>query len=145
MKKILLIHGPNLNCLGKRDQDQYGALTLRQLEKMIAVHAKLFDAEVYAHQSNHEGDLIDILQQQSAHCNGIIINPGAFCHYSIALHDALLDTGLPAVEVHLSDITKREVFRRKSLTAQACLKMICGKKEKGYEEAVNFLIRQGSN
>ncbi len=139
-KNILLLHGPNLNRLGTRDPAIYGTLTLRQLEKHVATCAATHGYVVLAHQSNHEGDLIDILQKQANHCAGIIINPGALAHYSYALYDALLDTGRPAIEVHLSNIKKREPFRKLSVTANACLTMICGQKEKGYTNAVQQLV-----
>src|SRR3989344_5233765 len=105
---ILLIHGPNLNLLGKRDTAQYGAGTLSDIETLVGTEARKSGHDVKTFQSNHEGALIDFLQKESANAAGIIINPGALTHYSYALHDALVDTGLPAVEVHLSDISSRE-------------------------------------
>lgn len=142
MVKILLLHGVNLNTLGKRDKSHYGSLTLKEIETLTANKAAEFDAAIHAYQSNHEGDLVDFLQAESASCDGIIINPGAFSHYSYALHDAIVDTGLPTVEVHLSDIHQRESFRRHSVTAAACVHMISGKKEVGYLEAVEFLMEK---
>jgi 3-dehydroquinate dehydratase II len=139
MQKLLLIHGANLNMLGKRNPDVYGLLTLKDIEKLTASEAKKYRFQVIAFQSNHEGDLIDKLQVDSPHCVGIIINPGAFSHYSLALHDALLDTKLPVVEVHLSNVKQREIWRRKSVTAPACIEVISGKKEEGYRKAVKVL------
>ncbi|OGT46986.1 MAG: hypothetical protein A3F17_05920 [Gammaproteobacteria bacterium RIFCSPHIGHO2_12_FULL_41_15] len=145
MNKILLMHGPNLNFLGKRNPAQYGNLTLKQLETLVIAEAQKFSYEVITFQSNHEGSLIDTLQLESQHCVGVIINPGALSHYSYALHDALLDTQLPAVEVHLSNIKQRESWRAHSVTAPACIAAIWGKKEKGYIEAVNLLLEYIQN
>ncbi len=139
MPLILLIHGPNLNQLGQRDAAQYGSLTLADIEALVTAEAKKSGFAVKAFQSNHEGALIDFLQAESGKAAGIIINGGAFTHYGYALHDALVDTRLPAVEVHLSDISNREEWRRTSVTAPACIAMIAGKKEAGYIEAVALL------
>jgi 3-dehydroquinate dehydratase-2 len=139
MKTILLIHGPNLNLLGQRDHKFYGSLTLKQLENLVKRQAGKLKLAVKTFQSNHEGALIDFLQKNAASACGIIINPGALAHYSFALHDALLDAGLPAVEVHLSDISKREAWRRKSVISAACAKVIAGKKERGYVQALGVL------
>lgn len=139
MKTLLLIHGPNLNLLGKRDATHYGSLTLASLEQHTQQAAKQFGYEIKSFQSNHEGALIDFIQENTDQAAGIIINPGAFTHYSYALHDALLDAKIPAVEVHLSDVQNREQWRKISVTAPACKKVISGKKELGYSEAVKFL------
>src|SRR3989344_1329348 len=138
MKKIILIHGPNLNLLGKRDIKHYGNLTLAVLENIVKKEAKKLRISVIAFQSNYEGALIDFLQKHR-HIDGIIINPGALTHYSYALHDALLDTNLPVVEVHLSNILKREKWRLLSVTAAAFKKVISGKKIDGYLEALYYL------
>lgn len=138
MKKIILVHGPNLNLLGKRDKKHYGDLTLAELENIVQKEAKKIGVKVIAFQSNYEGALIDFLQKHR-HANGIIINPGALTHYSYVLHDALLDTNLPVVEAHLSNITKREKWRSISVTAPACRKVISGKKINGYLEALYYL------
>lgn len=137
---LLLLHGANLNELGKRDVAHYGNLTLQYIEALVATELKKFHYELIAYQSNHEGDLIDALQEHALHCSGIIINAGAFSHYSYALHDALLDTTLPAIEVHLSNIKEREVWRQHSVIAPACIFSIDGKREEGYREAVTMLI-----
>lgn len=136
----MLLHGPNLNRLGKRDVAHYGSLTLGDIESLTIEKAKEYHLDVLCYQSNYEGALIDMLQAETDHCLGIIINLGAFTHYSYALHDALLDTQLPVVEVHLSKIDEREEWRRHSVTAPACIKVISGKKELGYLEAIDFLM-----
>ena len=139
MKTILLIHGPNLNALGKRDKKFYGSLTLTQLVSRVKSYAKSFGLKILPFQSNFEGALINFLQNPKHAATGIIINPGALAHYSYALYDAIVDTGVPAVEVHLSNIKTREAWRRRSVTAAACKKMISGKKEEGYFEALRYV------
>ncbi|PIQ69089.1 MAG: 3-dehydroquinate dehydratase [Candidatus Taylorbacteria bacterium CG11_big_fil_rev_8_21_14_0_20_46_11] len=144
MKLILLIHGANLNMLGKRDQSHYGTLTLKELEAHVANVGKTHGFKVKAFQSNFEGGIIDFLQKNASKASGIIINPGAYTHYSYAIHDALLDTGLPAIEVHLSNVTEREDWRAKSVIAPACVAVFAGEKEKSYEKAVNELAKLSS-
>jgi 3-dehydroquinate dehydratase-2 len=139
--KIMLLHGPNLNFLGKRDPKHYGSISLQTLENLVTNEAAKRHIGVICYQSNHEGYLIDYIQENADACLGIIINPGAFTHYSYALHDALLDSGLPIVEVHLSDIYQREAWRSHSVIAPACIAVISGKKENGYLEAVENLLR----
>ncbi len=139
MNVILLIHGPNLNRLGKRDAQQYGSVTLASIGALVRKEAKKFGYEIRTFQSNSEGELIDFLQVESDQASGIIINPGALTHYSYTLHDAIKDTKLPAVEVHLSEIQSRESWRKISVTAPACIAQISGKKEEGYVEAVALL------
>ncbi|TSC87256.1 MAG: 3-dehydroquinate dehydratase II [Parcubacteria group bacterium Gr01-1014_8] len=136
---LLLIHGPNLNRFGERDAAQYGSVTFAQIESLVVDETKKLGHGVKKFQSNHEGALIDFLQAESKNAHGIIINPGALSHYSYALYDALVDTKLPVVEVHLSDIKSREAWRRISVTAPACIAQISGKKEAGYSEAVAVL------
>ena len=143
--KILLIHGPNLNILGKRDKKHYGCLTLNNIELLVKQEAKKINCEVISFQSNHEGALIDFIQSNSELVSGIIINPGALTHYSYALHDALKDADLPCVEVHLSNINSREPWRKISVTAPACVAQISGKKEKGYAEAIKILYDHAKN
>lgn len=140
MRKLLLIHGVNLNALGKRDPVHYGTLTLKDIEDITAEEAEKHGFSINHYQSNHEGDLVDKLQSEAPHYAGIIINPGAFAHYSYGLHDALVDTQLPVVEVHLSDLSQREIWRKKSVISPACIKVIEAKKEQGYREAVNVLM-----
>lgn len=139
MKTILLVHGPNLNMLGGRDPQHYGHLSLQELETRMAEEAEKRGLNLIAFQSNHEGDLIDFLQAEARNADGIIINPGALTHYSYALHDAILDTKLPALEVHLSDIKNREAWRAVSVIAPACLRQISGKGIVGYLEAFDVL------
>ena len=139
MATILLIHGPNLNRLGKRDASNYGSKTLAEIEELVIAEADKLGHSGKTFQSNHEGALIDFLQSESKNADGIIINGGAFTHYSYALHDALIDAGLPCVEVHLSDINSREEWRKISVTAPACIAQISGKKEAGYLEALALL------
>ena len=136
MRNLLLLHGINLNALGRRDETHYGKLTLKDIEDITIAEAKKHALAVITYQSNHEGNLVDKLQAESANCVGIIINAGAFTHYSYGLHDALVDTSLPVIEVHLSAISKREAWRQHSVIAPACIKVIEGKKELGYREAV---------
>jgi len=143
--KILLIHGPNLNRLGQRDKQHYGGLTLKQLEDLVKQEANKNNCQIECYQSNHEGALIDFIQEHTDGADGIIINPGALTHYSYALHDALLDSGLPCVEVHLSDIKNREDWRRISVTAPACIKQISGQKEKGYIQAFKMIYDHTRN
>ena len=139
MKTILLIHGANLNMLGKRDASHYGSLTLPELEKQVAAAAKKHGLKVKAFQSNYEGGIIDFLQKHSPKAAGISINPGAYTHYSYAIHDALVDTKLPAIEVHLSKVTEREDWRAKSVTAPACVAVFAGEKVGSYVKAVEAL------
>jgi len=140
MNKLLLMHGANLNVLGKRDHAHYGDLSLADLEELTRLCVKSYGLDLITYQSNHEGFLIDTLQQIASECLGVIINPGAFSHSSYALHDALLDTQLPVIEVHLSDIQNREAWRAHSVITPACLTMISGKKQQGYLEAVQVLM-----
>lgn len=140
MSNILLIHGANLNVLGKRDAVPYGTLTLKDIEDITQIEAEKYGYHIIPYQSNHEGNIVDQLQSQAPACVGIIINPGAFTHYSYSLHDALLDTNLPVIEVHLSDLTQREIWRRNSVIAPACINVIMGKKEQGYREAVRIMM-----
>lgn len=139
-KSILLVHGPNLNMLGKRDRSHYGALTLKELEKKVTVAAKKHGLKVKAFQSNYEGGIIDFLQKNAPKAAGILINPGAYTHYSYAIHDALLDTKLPVIEVHLSKVQEREDWRAKSVIAPACVAVCGGKKVESYVEAVGKLV-----
>lgn len=139
-KRILLIHGPNLNLLGKRAKKHYGAKTLADIEHVVRREVAKKKVDVLAYQSNHEGDIIDFLQHEAPYASAILINPGAYTHYSVAILDALVDTHLPYVEVHLSDIGSREVFRRESITGKKAMKIIFGKKERGYVEGVRVLV-----
>jgi 3-dehydroquinate dehydratase-2 len=138
--KILLIHGPNLNLLGKRNRDLYGDKTLTKLEAIVAQKALELGASVKAYQSNHEGALIDFIQAEAPKADGIIINPGALTHYGLSLRDALEDSNLPVIEVHLSNIHSREEWRSKSVIEDLAKIQICGLGWQGYIDAVDFLI-----
>jgi len=142
MKTILLIHGPNLNLLGKRDATHYGSLTLKKLEEIVKSEAKVLGYRVLSFQSNHEGDLINFIQKNSEKSEGILINPGALTHYSYALHDAIIDAQVPTVEVHLSNINKRESWRKISVTKSACIGQKFGKKEESYLEGLTLLHKK---
>jgi 3-dehydroquinate dehydratase II len=140
LKKIAILNGPNLDRLGKREPEIYGKATLADLEKALR---KEFGtkADLEFFQSNHEGELIDrIAKLADSKFDGIVINSGAFTHTSIALRDALLGAHVPAVEVHISNIYKREEFRHVSLTAPACAAVIAGLGLEGYHAAVRFLL-----
>lgn len=139
--KFLVINGPNLNLLGTREPDIYGSNSYGALTESIQKSASDENVKVKTVQSNHEGTIVDIIQKAAKKYDGIIINPAAYTHTSIAIFDALKAVGLPAVEVHLSDIQSREEFRRHSYISPACLKTIAGKGFAGYQEAIQFLIR----
>ncbi|MBN1688485.1 MAG: type II 3-dehydroquinate dehydratase [Candidatus Omnitrophica bacterium] len=126
MKRILVIHGPNLNLLGERELDIYGKVTIKEINEAIKKEAKTSKVEVTIHQSNHEGEIVDLIGKARKKYDGILINPAAYTHTSVAIRDAILASSLPTVEVHLSNIYKRESFRQQSLTAPACLGQVSG-------------------
>lgn len=140
MINILVINGPNLNLLGLREPDIYGSQNLQDLENLLRDYGAKNGISLSFFQSNHEGAIVDAIQGAFLNADGIIINPAAYTHTSIAILDALKAIGLPAVEVHLSDITQRESFRRFSYISPACIKTIAGKHFGGYVEAVDVLI-----
>jgi len=137
--KILVIHGPNLNILGKREKSIYGEKTLDQIDDLLKKEARTLNVEVMTFQSNHEGALIDFIQEQTDSARGIIINPGALTHYGFSLLDALIDTKLPVIEVHLSDIYHREEWRAKSIIATIAEEQIIGLGWRGYITALQVL------
>lgn len=137
--KLLVINGPNLNMLGIREPEVYGHQSLQALEGLIRTHCAALGIDARFFQSNHEGALIDRIQQAYGQEDAILINPAAYTHTSIAIHDAIKAVGLPAVEVHLSDISSREAFRRHSHVAAACIATIMGKGFQGYLEGVDLL------
>jgi len=136
---ILVINGPNLNMLGIREPDIYGTATYADLCRLIEDHAAKRSVTVTLFQSNHEGDLVDAIQLAHGRQDGIVINPGAYTHTSVALLDALKAVALPAVEVHISDPDTREAFRKISYVRAACVKTIKGHGFDGYLEAIDFL------
>lgn len=139
---IQVLHGPNLNLLGRREPEHYGSLSLEEINELIASKARELKVEVSFLQSNHEGALIDALQQAAgAGTDGIIINPAAYTHTSIALRDAVAAIALPVVEVHLSNIYARETFRHHSCLAPVALAQICGFGANGYNIALEGLVQ----
>lgn len=141
--KLLILNGPNLNLLGQREPEIYGKRTYDDLCKLIYDHAAAAGCQAEIFQSNHEGTLIDAIQASRAGYGGIVINPGAYAHYSYAIYDALRCAPVPAVEVHISDITARELFRAVSVTAPACVKTIAGQGLEGYLQAMDYLLAHG--
>lgn len=140
--KIVVINGSNLNMLGIREPDIYGKETYSDLVEKIENHCKNEGIEVEIYQSNHEGDLVDRIQQCYGNADGIVINPGAYTHTSIALPDAIKAVGIKAVEVHISDVDSREDFRKISYVRSACIRTISGHGTDGYVEAIDFLKEQ---
>jgi len=138
---ILLLNGPNLNLLGEREPEIYGSTTLPELEQLVQKRARELGHSVQAFQSNHEGALIDELHQSRRWANGVIFNPGAFTHTSYALRDAISACKLRVVEVHLSDITRREPWRRVSVLEEVCAHRVMGKGVQGYLEALEWLAQ----
>ena len=138
--KILIINGPNLNMLGIREPAHYGTETYADLVAKIQRHCAARGVEVELYQSNHEGALVDAIQSAYGTADGIVINPGAYTHTSIALLDAVQAVGLPTVEVHISKVEERESFRQISYIRAACAKTITGHGTDGYLEAIDFLM-----
>lgn len=139
MKKVTIINGPNLNMLGKREPGIYGKQTLADIEKLCAKKAKALKITIDFKQSNHEGELVDWIQQAGKKSDGLIINPAGLGHSSVALMDALLAIKIPAIEVHISNIYKREEFRRHTYTSSAVLGVISGFGSHGYLMALDAL------
>lgn len=139
--RILLINGPNLNTLGTREPEIYGRRTLPEIETLVRTRAETLGADVRAFQANSEGQIIDWLQQEQADADGLIINAGALTHYGIALRDAVAGSALPTVEVHISNVWRREGFRHESLLSPVVNGTIVGLGVHGYELAVEALLR----
>ena len=142
--KILVINGPNINMLGIREPEIYGNQNYKTLLSDIAIWAGELKCDVKCFQSNHEGAIVDEIQQAYGIYDGIVINPAAYTHTSIAILDALKSVGIPAVEVHISDVTKREDFRQISYAGMACEENIIGKGLEGYHLAMEYLVRKYS-
>ena len=140
--KILVINGPNINMLGIREPGSYGSDSFETLCNNVKEHAEKAGIEVKLFQSNHEGALVDEIQAAYGKFDGIVINPGAYTHTSIALLDAVKAVSIPTVEVHISDVSSREDFRQISYIRKACVKTICGHGIAGYTEAIDYLIKE---
>jgi len=147
--KILVLHGPNLNMLGAREVDKYGTMTLDDINKKLRSIATELKIEIETYQSNNESELVDKIQATIGNFDGIVINPAAFTHTSIAIRDAILAVNMPTVEVHLSNIYSREEFRHHSYIAPVCIGQICGFKEGSYiaglKTLVSYLQRANKN
>ncbi len=143
--KLLIVNGPNLNLLGNREPSFYGNNTYKDLIANLTIYAAKQGILIDCFQSNHEGELIDCLHNAIGNYDGIIMNPGAYTHYSYALRDAIQGISLPVVEVHISNIYKRESFRHVSVTAPACVGQISGLGTQGYFLAIDYFIRSLSN
>ena len=140
--KILVLNGPNINMLGIREPGVYGKQTYAELLQLLESTASEYHVDLTHYQSNHEGDLVDQIQAAYGRFHGIVINPAAYTHTSIAILDALKAVGLPAVEVHISNIEQREAFRQISYAGMACEKRISGHGIEGYRQAIAYLATQ---
>lgn len=140
--RVLILNGPNLNMLGIREPGTYGTTTLAEIEAMCVAEAETLGIAVACHQSNHEGELVTWIQQAMGSFDAIVINPGAYSHTSIAIHDALRAVGLPVVEVHLSNIHAREPFRHRSYVSPVAVGVICGLGAAGYKFALHALAEK---
>lgn len=142
MKKILVLNGPNLNMTGIRKKDVYGSETLKAINEELKLYGKVRGAKISFFQSNHEGDIIDMIQQSREAYDGVVINAGAFTHYSYAIRDAIeaVNDFLPFVEVHMSDIHNREDFRKISVITPVCKKQICGYGKDSYKMGIDLLL-----
>ena len=144
--KILIVNGPNLNLLGTREPDVYGTLTLEKINEELVLYAQNLGVEIEFFQSNIEGEIVDKIQQSRNDCQGIVINPAAYTHTSVAIRDAIAAVNLPSVEVHISNIHKREEFRKHSFIAPVCIGQIAGfgldSYKLGLNAVVNFLSQK---
>jgi len=138
--RIVVINGPNLNMLGRRETEHYGTDTLESIEQKLTEKGKALGCKLTFFQSNHEGSIIDFIQEKASGTDGILINPGALTHYGYSLHDALVDCGLPVVEVHLSDIHAREEWRKISVISDVAIKQISGLKAQSYYLGLEALV-----
>jgi 3-dehydroquinate dehydratase-2 len=138
--RVLVVNGPNLNLLGQREPGLYGALSLAAIEADLRRQAEGLGVELACFQSNHEGALVDRIQEASGHCDGILINAAAYTHTSVAIRDALLAVAIPFVELHLSNVHAREAFRHRSLLADKALGVICGFGPGSYRLALEGLV-----
>jgi len=138
---ILVVNGPNLNLLGEREPELYGTETLDELMMWLANCSECIEHDFKFYQSNHEGEIIDFIHDERHWTQGIIINPGAFTHYSYAIMDAIKSVNILTVEVHITDLTKRDDFRKKSVIAPVCIKQISGLGKYSYLEAVKLLLK----
>ena len=138
---ILILNGPNLNMLGKRELDIYGTKSYADLEKYLQELAVKYEIKVEVRQTNYEGILIDMIQYANDHYDGVILNAGAFTHYSYALHDAIKSINIPTIEVHLSDISKREPFRQVSVIKDACTHTFMGEGFESYNKGILQLLK----
>ena len=138
--KILVLHGPNLNLLGTREPEVYGSMTLGEINSKLIGLGKSLNAEIICQQSNHEGVLIDALQESRTWADGVVFNPGGYTHTSVALRDAIASIGIPVIEVHLSNVYAREQFRSRSLISAVCKGKISGLGWKSYTLALRALI-----
>ena len=139
--KLLILNGPNINMLGIREPGVYGSQSYSELLRLLSVWAEELGVEMEHYQSNHEGCLVDKIQEAYGNFDGIVINPAAYTHTSIAILDALKAVPLPAVEVHISDVSQREDFRKASFAGMACIKTIMGQGLDGYRQAMAFLAQ----
>lgn len=139
--KLLILNGPNLNLLGLREPGIYGSQTYADLTALLHENAQRLGVEIEIYQSNHEGDLVDKIQAAYGSADGIVINPAAYTHTSVALLDAVKAVSIPTVEVHISEVSKREDFRQVSYIRRACVKTITGHGFQGYVEAMEYLVQ----
>lgn len=138
--KLLLLNGPNLNLLGTREPEKYGKTTLKDIEEHLKVLAQKNNVELDCYQSNHEGDLVDKIQQAKGNYDGIILNAGGYTHTSVAIRDAISGVQVPTVEIHLTNIHAREEFRHNSLISAVCIGQICGFGDYSYDLGFNSII-----